>query len=110
MKFDPWEFPEKCKQCGSYSNYCKNEPFQILDCQTKLCEFCFEENICPSEITHFYEDENLTYYIKNSTEYIAPKKKKCDISKFSFSIQIARRYLNEDERNRMNKKKGWIFV
>ncbi len=40
-KFDPWEYPEKCKICGHYDNYNPQEPITLLDANTKLCEFCF---------------------------------------------------------------------
>lgn len=42
-QFDAWEFPEACCQCGRYDNENANEPVAVLDANTKLCEFCFEE-------------------------------------------------------------------
>jgi hypothetical protein len=41
--FDGWEFPERCKCCGRQDNHDKEFPVTYLDCETKLCEFCFEE-------------------------------------------------------------------
>lgn len=42
--FDAWEFPEKCKKCGRCDNQDTKEPIAILDANTKLCEFCYEES------------------------------------------------------------------
>ena len=41
MKFDAWEYPQKCVKCGRQDNCDKKEPVTILDAHTKLCEFCF---------------------------------------------------------------------
>ena len=41
--FDVWEFPQKCVGCGSYDNNDEKEPISYLDCETKLCEYCFLE-------------------------------------------------------------------
>lgn len=43
MKFDVWEFPESCKKCGHHDNNDPTEPIAYLDANTKLCEFCFED-------------------------------------------------------------------
>lgn len=41
--FDAWEFSEKCKKCCQYDNDDVKHPITILDANTKLCEFCYED-------------------------------------------------------------------
>ena len=41
--FDAWELPKKCKSCGRCDNNNIKEPVTLLDINTELCEFCFDE-------------------------------------------------------------------
>lgn len=43
MTFDAWEYPQKCEKCGRYDNHDENQPVTVLDANTKLCEFCFDD-------------------------------------------------------------------
>lgn len=43
MLYDFWEYPQCCERCKSQDNDDKNYPVSLLDCETKLCEFCYED-------------------------------------------------------------------
>ena len=49
MKFDVWEFPQKCVGCGGQDNNDRDHPTSYLDCPTKLCELCFMEKYCETD-------------------------------------------------------------
>ncbi len=46
MNNDFWYLPQCCAGCGHAGNESKDEPVSLLDVETKLCEYCYEDLKC----------------------------------------------------------------